>query len=234
MTVDEFDIQFDILYNNISSNAAPGLDAYEKSVFLSQAHKDIVTDLYSGKSVAGISFESTEEARAYLKDYIKSNSQDLQEGLSINKSCKYTLSTSEFNDSLFRLKESVSDNNNNYYMVIPARQDEIINLLKNPFRGPNNDRVLRVDEGLDAESQPVISLYSANKLDTYLDTYYVTYICKPEPIILKGIDEKLFIEDVEITKDISDNGYIGNAPEILHSTILKLAVALAKQAYIGQ
>lgn len=30
----EFSREFDILYNNIMSNSAPGLNEYEKSVFL--------------------------------------------------------------------------------------------------------------------------------------------------------------------------------------------------------
>ena len=42
MTVEEFSDQFDILYNNITSNQAPGLDEYEKSIFLTRAQEDIV------------------------------------------------------------------------------------------------------------------------------------------------------------------------------------------------
>ena len=37
MTVEEMDNMFDVLYNNITSNQAPGLNAYEKSVFLTKA-----------------------------------------------------------------------------------------------------------------------------------------------------------------------------------------------------
>jgi hypothetical protein len=37
MSVNEFSREFDILYNNIMSNAAPGIDDYEKSVFLTKA-----------------------------------------------------------------------------------------------------------------------------------------------------------------------------------------------------
>ncbi len=33
----EFSSEFDVLYNNITSNQAPGLDDYEKSVFLTKA-----------------------------------------------------------------------------------------------------------------------------------------------------------------------------------------------------
>lgn len=37
MSTQEFSNEFDVLYNNIMSNAAPGLDGYEKSVFLTKA-----------------------------------------------------------------------------------------------------------------------------------------------------------------------------------------------------
>lgn len=37
MTLQEFSDQFDLLYNNISSDQALGLTEYEKSVFLTKA-----------------------------------------------------------------------------------------------------------------------------------------------------------------------------------------------------
>lgn len=37
MTLQEFSDEFDVLYNNITSNQAPGLNEYEKSVFLTKA-----------------------------------------------------------------------------------------------------------------------------------------------------------------------------------------------------
>ena len=37
MDIKEFSNEFDVLYNNIMSNQAPGLDEYEKSVFLTKA-----------------------------------------------------------------------------------------------------------------------------------------------------------------------------------------------------
>ena len=39
MTLAEFSDQFDVLYNNITSNQAPGLNEYEKSVVLTKAEK---------------------------------------------------------------------------------------------------------------------------------------------------------------------------------------------------
>ena len=68
MTTQEFSPEFDLLYNNISSNQAPGLTEYEKSIFLTQAQEEIAIGLYEGKY--GESFEGTEEMRTYLNPLI--------------------------------------------------------------------------------------------------------------------------------------------------------------------
>lgn len=44
MTTQEFSNEFDVLYNNIMSNQAPGLDEYEKSIFLTKAQEELVRD----------------------------------------------------------------------------------------------------------------------------------------------------------------------------------------------
>ena len=49
MTIDEFKREFDISYNNIMSNAAPGLNEYEKSVFLTKAQYEIVKSYFQVK-----------------------------------------------------------------------------------------------------------------------------------------------------------------------------------------
>ena len=50
MAPEEFDNQFDVLYNNITSNQAPGLNTYEKSVFLTKAQYEIVKNYFNPKS----------------------------------------------------------------------------------------------------------------------------------------------------------------------------------------
>ena len=49
MTIQEFSDQFDVLYNNIMSNQAPGLDEYEKSVFLTKAQDEIIKNYFNPK-----------------------------------------------------------------------------------------------------------------------------------------------------------------------------------------
>lgn len=50
MTVQEFSDQFDVLYNNITSNQAPGLTEYEKSLFLTKAQDEIVKNYFLPQS----------------------------------------------------------------------------------------------------------------------------------------------------------------------------------------
>lgn len=50
MTNLEFSNEFDVLYNNITSNQAPGLDEYEKSVFLTKAQDEIVKAYFNPKT----------------------------------------------------------------------------------------------------------------------------------------------------------------------------------------
>ena len=47
MTAAEFSQEFDILYNNIASNQAPGLTEYEKSVLLTKAQDEIIKNYFT-------------------------------------------------------------------------------------------------------------------------------------------------------------------------------------------
>lgn len=50
MNNSEFSNEFDVLYNSITSNQAPGLDEYEKSVFLTKAQDEIVKSYFNPRS----------------------------------------------------------------------------------------------------------------------------------------------------------------------------------------
>lgn len=46
----EFSNEFDVVYNNITSNQAPGLNEYEKSVFLTKAQDEIIKAYFNPKT----------------------------------------------------------------------------------------------------------------------------------------------------------------------------------------
>ena len=210
MSNTEFSNQFDILYNNIMSNAAPGLNEYEKSVFLTQAQRDIIIGVYNGREVPGLSFESVEEARRYLSELVEEitfKEIDFKELIELP------------NDLWFITLEQVILQGacNNPIKVTPVKQDSLTTYLSNPFKGPSKRQVLRVD------INGAIRLYS--KYD--IDTYYISYIKKPNPIILEDLSESLLT--IEGVSGITES----NVNPLLHQVILERAVALAKAAYIG-
>ena len=69
MTASEFSQEFDILYNNISSNQAPGLTEYEKSVFLTKAQDEIIKNYFTGKPNGNKYQEGVEDSAKRYSDF---------------------------------------------------------------------------------------------------------------------------------------------------------------------
>ena len=221
MTTQEFSNEFDVLYNNIMSNAAPGLDEYEKSIFLTKAQEDIIIDLYNGKNPFGESFESTEEIRRYLselnKTYTTINKEEGNTGIS-----KYSIFFKLPEDLWFITYESVDFedenlkcSNNIGIPVIPTTQDSYHRIKENPFRKDNERRVLRLDSI--GNLVELISRYNISK-------YLVKYLSKPTPIILSDLDNGLSINGISEKTECKLNSS-------LHRAILEKAVDLARAAY---
>lgn len=231
MSVEEFDREFDILYNNITSNAAPSIDAYEKSVFLNKAQEDIVVALYNG------TFEGNEQMTESLKPLLKSKAIDSKKALSPAwKSELLSHNSKLFElpvDTLFIVYESVLPYKDGEIIenlinpkeveVTPIKHDQYSRLRYNPFRGPSKRRSLRAtslikikDSDTPKEVLEVITSYD-------LFVYKIRYIRKPKPIILYN-EESLTINGQD-----SKSGC--ELPEILHRTILEAAVKLAALTY---
>ena len=65
MTTQEFSNEFDVLYNNIMSNQAPGLDEYEKSIFLTKAQEELVRDYFNSRNVKNAQGFDDNQKRQY-------------------------------------------------------------------------------------------------------------------------------------------------------------------------
>lgn len=215
MTNSEFSNEFDVLYQNIASNRAPGLDAYEKSVFLTMAQEQIVLELYQ-------KLEQSEEVRKYLSNLIKTDNYvpvgEQDETLINNNFKSYKVKIS--NNILFMIYEqcTLSDENNcinnKIVSVVPTIHDDLDKVLKNPFKSPNNRKVIRLDFDNKIE---LISKYN-------ISNYKVRYLKKPNPIILVALEDNLSINNGD-TK-VSN----GETNPILHERIVQRAVQLAVQS----
>ena len=231
MTIEEFSNEFDVLLNSYAVNSSfelgqgiLQLDEYEKSLLLTEAQESIVKDLYNGK-LTGEGFESTEEQRRNLDSLINTlelTSKDISKPKMSDNSEFFQLpsdASEEHPDVWFITYESVllSDEslgckNNTRADVIPVRQDEYNSIKNNPFRGPSDKRVLRIDTG-----SSVIELISKYKIQSY----FIKYLSKPKPIILQDITD----ENLSINGETKRMGCELNT--VLHRTILERAVALA-------
>ena len=222
MTCEEFSLEFDLLYNNIMSNKAPGLSEYEKSLFLTQAQESIVLDIYSGKY--GDSFERTEETTSYLNQLLKQRTYDSGEFTEGNKLDTRSIFVTLPEDIWFKTGETAYIMDDFYkcnvdglreVMVFPVTQDTLVRTKRSPFRGPNERRILRLDSG--KNQVELISNYE-------IHSYTVRYLSRPEPIILKELPQGLTIGG----KSSPQTCLLNTA---IHKAILSKAVLIAKSSW---
>lgn len=224
MTIEEFSNEFDVLLNSYAANNPFGvgqsltqLDEYEKSILLTESQESIVRDLYNGK-LTGDGFESTEEQRRNLDSLVNTielTSKNISKPKMSDNSEFFQLPPDVWfitYESALLSDESLGCKNNIRADVIPVRQDEYHNIKNNPFRGPSDKRVLRIDTG-----SSVIELISKYTIQSY----FVKYLSKPKPIILQDITD----ENLSINGETKRMGCELNT--VLHRTILERAVALA-------
>lgn len=229
----EFSNEFDILFNNIMSNQAPGLDEYEKSIFLTEAQEDLILSIYSGNSSG--SFESSEEFRQYLAplvNTVEATPVDKTDYISIAKDSKlYRIDkklwfiTSEY---IFTSEDADKCISNLKIPVIPVTQDEFSKIENNPFRGASKRRVLRLDIGINSidstnDFNRIFELVSPYNISKYI----IRYIRKPKPIILKGAISGSLTIDGENTESQCE------LDSVLHRRILEKAVLLAKASFVS-
>lgn len=223
MNVQEFSNTFDTLLqpyitkdvNGNQNNLA--FDEYEKSIFLTKAQEQIVLELYQ-------ELEQSEEVRKYLSNLIKTDNYapvgEQDETLINNNFKSYKVEIS--NDILFMIYEqcTLSDENNcinnKVVSVVPTIHDDLDKILKNPFKSPNNRKVIRLDFDNKIE---LISKYN-------ISNYKVRYLKKPNPIILVELEDNLSINngDTQVSN--------GETNPILHERIVQRAVQLAVQSKV--
>lgn len=226
MTNIEFSNEFDVLYQNITSNQAPGLDEYEKSVFLTKAQDEIVKSYFdpkTNKSQEGFDGSSKRQIDFSMLTTVykvESNSTPPLYDRRTNTE-SVTLPT----DIFMIINEYVEVNREGFndpvqLQVIPIRFDEYTRLMSKPYKRP-----------LKWQAWRLLNNDTANKADIVigpddrLGEYYVRYIRRPKPIVLANLDGLSIDGEENITQCKLD--------KILHQEILQRAVELAKISFEG-
>ena len=232
MTTQEFSDAFDTLvssyrrfkdFDNKEILDSIEFNEYEKSYFLTKAQDELVIALYNGRNVSGESFESTEELRRYLSNLVKearlqpiTNTSGLVIGIGSNSKF-FTLPQ----DLWYITYEAVDIDDARCSAlspmdVYPVTQDDYNKTKRNPFRGANDRRALRLDL-----SDGVIEIVCKY----IVKDYYVRYLRKPKPIILVNMPNNLTIDGVGKKSECELH-------EALHQKILERAITEALQSKI--
>lgn len=226
VTVTELSNEFDVLYDNITSGQAPGLNVYEKSIFLTKAQDEIIKSYFNPKlnkpqdgfddsEVRQIDFSSIINTEHYLESSFKSPNLDSHyNSVTIALTNPIMMIINEFVYVTRDNKENKSTRLN----VIPLDYREYSRLISKPYKRPLKNQAWRLFSDSNTVELIVGPTDSINK-------YTIRYVRKPNPIILDSlgdysIDGKSEPQELELNP-------------ILYPEILQRAVELAKAAYVA-
>lgn len=259
MTAEEFDNQFDVLYNNITSNQAPGLNTYEKSVFLTKAQNEIVKNYFTANSKGnniGQGFDDSAKRQADFSCLMKTMSCSIQNtvpgtpsetaivtingtptSVTVNK-IDFRSRTFYFPEDVFIVINEVLRSGNTapytYLQVIPLRYDEYTRLMSKPYKRPLKNqawRLINTSTRVSDIYKKFVEIITTPEHDGKILLYDVRYIRFPKPIIVGNLDG-LTINGYQYPGSNITNGTEGcELDPIIHEDILQRAVELAKVAW---
>lgn len=233
MTVEEFSNQFDTLvssyrrfkdFDSRENLDTVEFDEYEKSLYLTKSQEEIVLSLYTGRNSFGQSFEETEEIRRSLSNLVKEGQLEpikSSTGLPLGIDSQSTFFTLP-EDVWYITYEAVDLEESKCQSfspmdVYPVTQDDYHKTKRNPFRGANDRRALRLD--LSDGVIEIVCKYS-------IKDYYLRYLKEPKPIILTDLPNDLTIKSQSQKTECELH-------EALHQKILERAVMEALQSKLG-
>lgn len=211
MTTQEFSNNWDVKLQAYILKTGFGLantnvqfDEYEKSVFLTEAQEEMVKELYNN------TFEGKEELREYLKELLITKELDVKNNEVILP-----------DNVLFIVHENVKLQGDNicnpdaWKDVEVVKYNDLNRIKDNPFRGPSENRALRLDTG--KNTAQIIN-------DNTVIKYKVTYLKEPTPIVLVDLqNEGLSIKGVNSISECE-------LDPAIHGIMLDTAIKMAIQS----
>lgn len=185
MTNSEFSNEFDVLYQNITSNQAPGLDEYEKSVFLSKAQDEIVKSYFDPKTnKPQEGFDGSEKRQIdfsmliVTEKAVESTVQPVQ-----LFPLQHTKVFAVPDKILMFINESLTvtrDGNPTYLTVVPLDYKEYNRLMSKPYKRPLKNQAWRILTNTTTISESTRTNYASiatiiSNLSTVTSNYNTIY-----------------------------------------------------------
>lgn len=233
MNIQEFSRNFDILYNNVMSNAstAAGLNEYEKSVFLTKAQDELIKNYFNPKgNKYQEGFDGNEKRQIDFSTLIKTYSAipyiDNTYVKFDDRSFLYQLPK----DIMFVLNETATiiDGDKTFIInIIPINYNEYSKIMGKPYKQPLKTqgwRLFQSNGTADYISEVIV------KYNTTISKYTVRYVKKPKPIILEDLNTYFNGASIDGVSTVSTC----ELHPSIHNDILQRAVELAKITYSGE
>lgn len=248
MTNPEFSDQFDILFQNVTNNKAPGLNEYEKSIFLTKAQDEIVLSYFNPKkNKVQEGIDNSAERQIDFSMLITTNKlvslsdSNIIPLYPLANTKQYALPT----DMLVILNETLKvtrDTETKYLSVFPLTFSEYTSYMSKSYKRPpknvawrvsvtttevaklNTDSTLNPGTSIAKELKAVIQLIAGS--NDNIAEYTIRYVRRPRAIILSDLEG--------VTMDGNKkNSQKCELDPIIHQDILQRAVELAKASVEG-
>lgn len=220
----EFSNSFDILYNNIMSNTAPGINEYEKSVLLTKAQDEILKNYFNPKG------------NKYQEGFDDSAKRqiDFSGLISVAECTPLDEAGFDLRAKLYRMPEDVFliinetlTTDTGVKQVVPISFDEYSRLMSKPYKEPLKYQAWRLVTESSGSDNVIVEVIPHS--GETVSKYTVRYVRRPKPIVL--VDLALEYGDVSIN-GVSTISECELNP-LIHEEILQRAVELAKIVYTG-
>lgn len=228
MTAEEFNREFDVLYNNVASNMAPELNGYEKSVFLTEAQEQFVLRCFNRNIDSTDGGYDGSQKRQYDLSSITKVSSVNPVILSPNERMSFVSINSVVfkcpDDCFFIINENVFDDTLEEYTVKPLNYNEYERLTSKPYKFPLKREAWRLTTmAFGNKYMEVIGRFKGEHI-----TYKCRYVPTLTPIIVEDLSSLMQGLTIKGESEVTEC----MLPEECHRTILELAVARAKQAWL--
>ena len=227
----EFSSQFDILYDNITSGTAPGLNEYEKSVLLTKAQDQIIKNYFNPLGNKYKEGHSDSPKRTMDFSTITKSANSIVGTKGVGTVYSNTMIYKRPEDILLPRTFVLRDSSDKELQVLPVSEDEITRLFSKPYKQPYKGQAYKLEDSTDENAYHIIVGKAGIENDYKL---FIRYIRVPSPIIL--VDLKDFEYEMGLDEDTLSIGGSRVLSECeldssIHNEILDRAVLIAKLAY---
>ncbi len=233
MTPKEFSSQFDILYDNITSGKAPGLNDYEKSVFLTKAQDQLIKNYFTPLGNKYQEGHSDSHKRTIDFSNITKSENAITGIIGTGTTYRDTMIYERPADILIPRGFVLRNDSNKELQVVSVTEEELTRLFSKPYKQPYKGQAYKLEESTFDKVYQIIVGKAHINADFKL---YVRYVKVPKPIILMDI------EAFEYEMGLEENTLSINGTRTIseceldpatHNEILDRAVNIAKIHYEG-